>query len=168
MDNEKIEDIICRRIWRRLSKTSLYKLKLGKFYIAGESILGAKPKDISIFPIEKYQFNNFSSDTDLYEIIFRTKNAKTLKLAEGTIIQLCNYHHNSLRELVDSFDFAHIKIGATINFESKICHSGAIEEIYISDDFELSKINESIFYTEFEYFFSSLIRTLKYYERGEF
>lgn len=141
-------DIITTRI-----KSILFKNPelTGTFYIAGGCLTGII-NDVDIYPVNGI----FQYPVDS-KLIFKSKNANSYQ-GSSNILQYCNYKKDSLQELVESFDYAHIKIGAKISKHS-------IEEIYISPDFVIAKVTDQSFYTGSEYPFSSLIRILKYYKR---
>lgn len=166
MNDQKIKKIIRSRLETRLKNLLLSGISLGHVYVAGGFLLRRDPNDIDIFPTKLKQFDKYDKDTEYYTIVSRTANAKTLKLKDGTIIQLCNYFHETLEKLVESFDFAHIKVGAQIELDGDL--GLVIKDIYISNDYKIAKISEFTFFTGSDYPLSSLIRILKYYERGEF
>jgi hypothetical protein len=76
---------------------------------------------------------------------------------------MCNFFHPSLKALVDSFDFAHIQIGAMVDIKCK-----CVEEIYYTEAYEKAHIIESTAYVHSEYPLSSLIRLVKYAKRDAF
>lgn len=110
--------------------------------------------DYDIFPINKDDFNKVCTKLNNY-IVFKSKNAITVHY-DGITIQFCKYHHNSLKELVDSFDFAHCQIGAEINSFTQVV------DTYASQNYIDWKMTDEDVYTGSEYPLSSLIRTYKY------
>lgn len=110
--------------------------------------------DYDIFPINKDDFNKITDKLIDY-VVFKSKNAITVRYNDITV-QFCKYHHNSLKELVDSFDFAHCQIGAEINNFTQV------EDTYASQNYIDWKMTEEDVYTGSEYPLSSLIRTYKY------
>lgn len=110
--------------------------------------------DYDIFPINKDDFNKITDKLIDY-IVFKSKNAITVRYNDITV-QFCKYHHNSLKELVDSFDFSHCQIGAEINNFTQV------EDTYASQNYIDWKMTEEDVYTGSEYPLSSLIRTYKY------
>jgi hypothetical protein len=163
MEADKIIRPIKNRLISRLSKIDLKSLSLGEVYIAGGFLLKSEPKDLDIFPTEKNQFKAIKDNSA--KILSETANAKTLELKEGTLVQLCNYWYPNLQKLVDSFDFAHIQIGALVDTAAQ---PAKIKQIYLSNQFKEAQVSENTFYTGSDYPLSSLLRILKYYERGLF
>lgn len=168
--NELIYNIIKDRLSRRLKSIAfdIGEVMDGEsFYIAGNSLNSMEPNDYDIFKVS----SDMSFDVDNKEVITSTKNAITIKTKFGKILQFCNYYHNSLKELVDSFDFAHIKLGAKVKFiDGGFTQEDyyEIEELYISEDYLVARGVESTFYTGSKYPISSLMRLIKYQKRGDF
>jgi hypothetical protein len=127
-------------------------------YVAGNCLNRANPNDIDLFPVREGDFVAH----DFEKVLSKTPNALTVR-EDGVIIQLCNYHWNSLKELVDSFDFAHIQIGAKLDIRHSV-----VEEIYCSDNWMLAHQVESTWFTGSAFPLSSLIRANKYIQREEF
>jgi len=160
---DEIDEIIKNRVVNRLSAMIPFLREFGinEFYIGGNSLNRGKPRDYDLFPVKKNDFDK--SGMGKYTII-STKNARTIRYLD-MVIQMCNYHHESLAALIESFDFAHIKVGAHV-----VCDEIGIEagEIYYSQDWLIAKSVESTRYTGSEYPLSSLIRCLKYHGRGDY
>ena len=165
-----IEQFIFERLKRNVDFKWLQFTCKEDFYIAGNSLNNSTPNDIDIFPSSIDQFSDIESDLnqEFDKILSKTRNSITVK-HNGMTYQFCNYYHNSLKELVDSFDFSHIKIGAFIkvneDFEDDI-HS--FNQFYMSEEYKNSKIIGDTEYSKSEYPLSSLIRTFKYFKRGDF
>lgn len=155
MNSETIKKVLTSRAIRVIKKAQGL-LDTGEFYIAGGCIASNEFNDIDVYPVKDKPFLVPKSEV---EIIARTKNASTIK-KNNVIIQFCEYKKDSLEELVNSFDFAHIKVGAYVV-------NGSIKDVYYHDTYETAKIIESSFYTNSEYPFSSLIRILKYHKREQ-
>lgn len=178
MEDVKLQ--IQERIQRRVNKfaNELGKI-LGKdfeFIVAGNSLNKDIPNDFDLYANGKYEFEFEKLRLELKDnIISSTKNALTAKFGDTTV-QFCSYKKNSLKELVDSFDFAHIQLGALYvidrsnTFEEK--HIALVKDLYVSENWEKAKLLETTFYTEPKledsYPLSSLIRVFKYQERGTF
>lgn len=178
--NEKFDNIIRQRIYQRVPINQLIRAGIKDFYVAGNSLNKLAPNDIDIFPVS--DFFNRDQALKLGTIVSETKNATTVKVnVDDTIqhqtvddqneirvvgktitIQLCNYSHDSLEKLVESFDFAHIRIGAKINV------SGTVESVYYTKDYIDAKMCQSTEYIGSEYPLSSLMRAFKYAKRGDF
>lgn len=156
-----VKDIIEKRIKKRLPEDFISITGLEHFYLAGNSLNNDTPNDLDIYPLKPY----VPSDRVGKYIISRTKNAITLKIS-NTLIQICNYFKPNLIDLVDSFDFAHVKIGAEL--KNNICNKLDIIDIYMSDDWVKAKLLCNTWFTGSEYPLSSLIRTAKYIKRNDF
>lgn len=175
---EKIKEQIKARIKKRLKfiEEDLGCILNGKsFYIAGNSLNEEKPNDFDLFPMRRKDFRsdniNLDSENNIY-IVSKTKNSDTL-IIQGKAIQLCHYHHKGLEELVESFDYAHIKIGAKVSFKvnnriDEISYTILVKEVYFSDDWLQAKALGNTFYTGSEYPLSSIVRAFKYQKRGNF
>jgi hypothetical protein len=143
----------------------LNKLGIKNFYMAGNSMNKEPPHDIDIFPVLKAKtIHDLASKLDSDEIICLTKNALTIK-SEPVAIQICSYHHKSLKELVESFDFAHIQIGVKVKLDGD---NIKIEQVCLTDDFVVSHTIGRTYYTGSVYPLSSLIRVSKYKQQGAF
>jgi len=170
-------DIIKYRLLKRVRPilNELYKILGSDFtlFIAGNSLNKNEPNDFDLYAGEDSEFDllaikEYSMKHSNCEYITDTKNALTIKI-NGLVVQFCKYKKFTLQELVDSFDFAHIQIGASL-----IADNGMfiIDEVYYSENWEKAKILETTFYTEPEietsYPLASLLRCFKYKERGDF
>lgn len=141
------------------------------FYIGGGCLVMDKPNDYDIFvqdPEEVYQ-THFNVG---YELVYKSKNALTIKKGKY-IIQLCNYWKPTLKELVDSFDFAHIQVGVTIgNFDENYSYYETSEDRVINVYYTKAYVESlltgrtRIANTRLEYPMSTVLRTQKYFERG--
>jgi hypothetical protein len=176
--NEKFDNIVRNRIYQRVPFGQIEAAGIAEFYVAGNSLNKQPPNDIDIFPVG----NPFTKEQaqKLGFIVCETRNAITVKVnldstmnhhtvdGENEIniggrtvtVQLCNYHHENLEKLVNSFDFAHIQIGA------KVDRTGI--EVYYTKAYEDSKLCQSTEYIGSEYPLSSLLRAFKYAKRGDF
>lgn len=173
MNTEKINDIIVRRAYK-LKFDNIYSLIDNKpFILAGGSLCGDKVNDFDIYPVSGSEFLVSDIEEKICEdeifnkttkLLSKTKNALTLDF-NGQIIQFCNYKKDTLKELVDSFDFAHIKVGIRFQGNGEPPHA---DGVYFSDDFVLANVGKTTYYTGSEYPTSSLIRTFKYAIRGKF
>jgi hypothetical protein len=166
----KIEELFSKRIEKRLKPfAGVLRSVLGSkpgFYFAGGGLL-KDCHDIDLFPMSQGDFNGLEFP-ESYVCLGQTRNAQTIKqLSTGKIIQLCSYYHPSLKELVNSFDFSHIQIGAEMAFIGKGEDlSLVVEHLYYTDAFTDAHSLEQTWYVGSEYPMSSLIRLFKYKERG--
>ena len=158
MDDD-IKAVIRHRIKERIPWDALISFCLPEVYIAGNSLNRANPNDIDLFPIRPEDFKTLPTDKRL---ICATPNALTYKLGD-TAVQFCNFYHPSLIGLVDSFDFAHVQVGARVNLQDK-----TVGEVYYSDKWITAHCTGSTFYTGSDFPLSSLIRINKYIKREEF
>lgn len=95
----------------------------------------------------------------------------------GKVVQFCKYKKESLYKLVESFDFAHIQVGTRVEIEWRPggfegdpggYESSTVDEVAYTPDWEQSHLLETTWYTGSEYPLSSLIRTVKYFQRGAY
>ena len=176
--NEKFDNIIRQRIYQRVPLNKLNEAGIYGFYVGGNSLNKQPPNDIDIFPVKT--LFTLEQASKLGNVVCSTKNAMTVKVdlekiishqtVEGqneievsgkTItVQLCNYLHDDVEKLVNSFDFSHIQIGAEVNFNDI--------KVYYTKNYEDAKMCQSTEYVGSEYPLSSLIRAFKYAKRGDF
>lgn len=180
--NREITEIITKRILKRTNEFKDFILDiLGdnfQFAIAGNALNKQEPNDYDLYAIGKNEFSFIEIKKKLLEleggVLTETVNALTVKF-KNTVLQFCRYKLPTLKELVDTFDFAHIQIGAS--FTTKVDDNNGykflkLEDIYASKNWEKAKMLETTFYTkpklEGSYPLSSLLRIFKYKERGVF
>lgn len=177
--NEKFQNIVRQRIYQRVPLEQIAAAGINQYYVAGNSLNKQPPNDIDIFPVDKLFTKEQAQKLGV--IVSETKNATTVKVAldsslshqtvdgeseihvsgKKTItVQLCNYHHENLEKLVNSFDFSHIQIGAKVDKDGV--------EVYYTKAYEDSKLCQSTEYIGSEYPLSSLLRAFKYSKRGDF
>lgn len=170
------EQIIHRAEKRVPGWVIAFLLNNDSFIIAGNSLNRDKPNDFDIYPDNEQEFDfdsireNCESLENRCYVICETKNSMTVS-ADGNILQFCKYKKDSLENLIKSFDFAHCQIG--VHFSSAENDTGGIDNPYCdhacwSDNWLKAKAIESTFYTGSEYPISSLIRLVKYQNRGMF
>jgi hypothetical protein len=157
--HDDVVKVIEHRIEERIPWDALISFAIPEVYIAGNSLNRANPNDIDLFPVNSDDFSFLADDK---RIICKTPNASTYKL-DNTIVQFCNFRHTTLALLVQSFDFAHVQIGAKINIQEHV-----ISEVYYTDAWTTAHCTGSTFYTGGEFPLSSLIRINKYIKREEF
>ena len=155
-----IESIIRQRAEDRMSWGFLKHQSITQGYFAGGGLLRESARDIDLFPKTEKTFQVEHQDCR----VCQTANASTYRW-EGVTIQLCNYWHPSLKELVESFDFAHIKAGVRFYRSGNV---NKIKEVYVSPDFLEAHQADTSFYTGSAYPLSSLVRLVKYAKRDVF
>ena len=173
--NEFILERIKFRMNKRLEK--FYKpiaLLLGEdvdYYVAGNSCNSSVPNDYDIYPIKnKFDFDviKIYAEKMKMSIVSETKNALTI-LINGTPVQFCSYVKPSLLALIESFDFAHIQIGIRVhNKWNGEYEFSEIKETNVTYAWEESHLLDTTWYTHSEYPLSSLLRCVKYAQRGDF
>jgi hypothetical protein len=156
----ELHETITYRIQKRIPWGALRKNlpTVNSVYVAGNCLNRSNPNDIDLFPTRKDDFDSYGFE----KVLSKTPNALTVR-EDGTIIQLCNYHWDDLRDLVDSFDFAHVQIGAKIDIRHSV-----VEDIYYSDNWLLAHQIESTWFTGSAFPLSSLLRANKYIAREDF
>jgi len=170
--NSSLTETITHRINSRIPIRFLKQHISESFYIAGNSLNRGNPNDIDLFPSDGNPFSvsneiwTEDGQTKSIKILSKTKNAITTNIhvdGNSYIVQFCNYIHPSLEDLVNSFDFSHVQVGAHVNGLHDTDY-----KIYFTDDYVKSKLIESTEYTKSEYPLSSLLRTFKYHKRNDF
>ena len=160
--NYTITNALAKRVSNRIKpiKALLIELGITKFRVGGNSLNPNKPNDIDLYPIDSFHLPEKMPKT--IELLSRTKNATTIRY-NNTIVQFCNYQHPSLDELVRSFDFSHIQIGA----EVELTQADIISEIYYTHAYIEARVLKDSTYTGSDYPLSSLFRLNKYSNRKE-
>lgn len=92
-----------------------------------------------------------------------TNNALSVTTKEGRRVQFCRYWKDTLEELVDSFDFAHIQAGVEFMRETL---GFTLKKVYLSENKKIAGAIGESFFVGSEYPLSSLLRVEKYQERG--
>jgi hypothetical protein len=132
----------------------LEPLDLDEYYIGGNSLNGTPLNDIDVFPDIMPPIIKLERD---FEILQETPNAVTLMVGKN-VVQLCKYHKPNLAELVESFDFAHIQVGARVG-------QGVVCNVEFTEEWISSNALGRTWYTGSDYPISSLTRLAKYASR---
>ena len=186
--NENVKSVIKARAKSRFAKFDNNFLKFlyttfpeHKFYIGGNSLNNGIPNDLDLYPINK----NYPAFDDVIHSLALIKadyyyspgSAKnTLSITyQGKSVQICRYIKNSLEELINSFDFSHIQVGASAHVEKYATgidgagdYEVIIDDVYYTDKYEESKMIGTSEFTGTDYPMSSLIRAFKYAKRDDF
>ena len=149
------------------------------YIIAGNSLNTDKPHDFDIYPDNgTFDFDAIRKRVKSFDgayIVCETRNALTVNLS-GQVLQFCNYSKQTVAQLIESFDFAHIQIGAVIH----ICwdpgspedgggyHNSYIQSVWMTEDYKAAHVIGTTWYTGSEYPLSSLLRCIKYAQRGAY
>ena len=176
---KSIKDVIRERMDARLKSVySAIAICLSYYYdgyfVAGNSCNAAAPHDFDIYPWgNNFNFEEIKSrikSVDGY-VIIETRNALTVNIG-GKIIQFCNYWKSDLINLIESFDFAHIQIGVAVNIEWRPGDFGydcsKIRYVEYTDNWQRAQMLKTTWYTGSDYPLSSLLRTVKYFQRGAY
>lgn len=127
-----------------------------KAILAGSAML---PKhDINDIDVFFYKYRDYKNAVDALKQVykyFETTNCVTIK-TNYVKVQLCKYNYPTMKQLVESFDFAHVQIAYDV-FSQEVTYTEQAKESFIS---------RTTTFTGSEYPLSSLIRLNKYYERG--
>jgi hypothetical protein len=137
------------------------RMALPESFVLAGGAFGKQVNDIDIFPIEADTLNINGSLQDV-ACVASTKNADTWNIY-GHTVQCCNYRYATLKELVESFDFAHIQAGVRVTVNAGCV---AATEVYLSRPFVVSRTIGESWYTGSNYPLSSLVRLNKYSKRG--
>lgn len=173
---KSIKNVIRERMDKRLC--SVYSAiaiclsyKYHGYFVAGNSCNASTPHDFDLYPWcnDKFDFEGIKSRIDSVGgyVIIETRNALTVNIG-GKVIQFCDYWKSDLISLIESFDFAHIQIGVAVNIEwgSDGYEHSAIEYVEYTDNWQRAHMLETTWYTGSDYPLSSLLRTVKYFQRG--
>lgn len=114
--------------------------------------------DVNDIDVFFYNYKDYKNAVDIiaqtYKA-FETTNCVTIN-TDYIKIQLCKYNYPTMKQLVESFDFAHVQIAYDI-YTQEVTYTEQAKEAFIS---------RTTTFTGSEYPLSSLIRLNKYYERG--
>ena len=157
------ENTIRTRVSQRVPLKEISELLGGAVYrVAGNSLNASELHDIDVYPSTKDQFMDIKTRLHgaKHNLLFVSRNAVTAMVG-GRIVQFCNYFHETLSGLVDSFDFSHIQIGVEIKGTS-------VESLYCTEEYVGTLAGGGTRYLGSAYPLSSLIRLVKYAKRGDF
>ena len=171
---QRIKEEIRERVQRRLNKVPEDVIEFleehmpgGIMYVAGGYLNPDNPNDMDIYPVNENlpTFTTMSIKRDGFSFAYNAGDEKnTLSFSYGgKIYQICKYIKPSLKDLVDSFDFAHIQAGCLVEIGTPL----VVKDVYVSEDYIVARTTGKSFYTGTEYPLSSLIRTFKYAKREE-
>ena len=159
---EQIQTKLAQRIEARMPFAKKIYDAVGSFYVAGNSLNEETPNDFDLYPVFKNQFDDVRSKIGEDNVVCVTKNAVTAKI-DGRTVQFCNYFKPSLSELLESFDFAHVQVGARFTIDVAL-----MAKVDFTSDWLVAKSTGQTFYTHSEYPISSLVRINKYIKRGNY
>lgn len=171
-----------RLVW--VAREVLGPLGLDVIRIAGNSLNATAicdVNDIDVYPAHEDDWEYVSKlVADLKEgdplkerlVFSASANALTFETSDGITVQFCSYYKASLEDLVDSFDFAHIQVGAELALvfgDVFDCFVDGTETVtYFTEAWTASRSLGTSEFVGSEYPLSSLIRLAKYTERGWF
>ena len=182
---KNIKDVIKERMNARLK--SVYSAiaiclsyEYHGYFVAGNSCNASAPHDFDLYPwySRKFDFEGIKSRIESVGgcVIIETRNALTVNIG-GKTIQFCNYWKSDLINLIESFDFAHIQVGVAVRIEWKpgdfeddrggYVYS-QVQHVEYTDNWQRAHMLETTWYTGSDYPLSSLLRTVKYYQRGAY
>ena len=177
MIENMIENVIRERMDTRLK--SVYSAiaiclsyECHGYFVAGNSCNAATPHDFDLYPWQNNRFDFEGIKSRIKSVggyvVIETCNALTVNI-DDKIIQFCNYW-KPLVSLIESFDFAHIQIGiaVSIEWESGRYVRSRIENVEYTDNWKRAHMLETTWYTGSEYPLSSLLRIVKYFQRGAY
>ncbi len=182
--NVKINNAIRDRLDARLKNlypviAILLSYEHDEYYIAGNSLNKDKPNDFDVYPsCESFDFKAIKKRLKSFDgayVTCETRNALTVNIS-GSIVQFCNYKKNTIQQLIESFDFAHIQVGAVIHIcwepgdpEDGGGYSNSyVQSVWVTEDYESAHIIGTTWYTGSDYPLSSLIRCIKYAQRNTY
>lgn len=176
-----MEDVIDEVIEARAKRAPLWEIAflLGNedFILAGGCLVMSKPNDYDVFPADNRRFDRNGIRTAVKslnngkrkcEVAYESRNALTIK-CDGKLIQFCDYHYDSLAELVESFDYSHIQVGVRIHCtETDTGGFGTpkVEDVYFTRAYTMSLVSGETEFVGSNYPLGSLMRLRKYADRG--
>ena len=172
-----IEKAIADRMQRRLEKFfKVIALLIGpdteKYWVAGNSCNVAAPNDFDLYCKDGFDLLSIVRNAKQMKlaVVGITRNALTI-IINNKPVQFCNYKKPSLEDLIESFDFAHIQIGVevtTVWDENMSYTESSVEYAVYTNDWAKAHMLVTTWYTGSEYPLSSLMRCVKYAQRGDF
>ena len=181
---KSIKDVIKERMDKRLK--SLYSAiaiclsyHYDGYFVAGNSCNASAPHDFDVYPWgDNFDFREIKSRIESVKgyVVIETRNALTVNIG-GKIIQFCNYNKHDLISLIESFDFAHIQVGVAISIEWRPgdfkddiggYKCSTIKYVEYTNNWQRAHMLETTWYTGSDYPLSSLLRTVKYFQRGHY
>lgn len=170
-----VNDIIKKAVLQRamrLQHGRVYSLTGGKpFILAGGALSGDTVHDFDVYPLRTNPFTRAEIEAAITEkkpagvsVVSTTKNAITVLLDGGQLVQFCSYFKPSLTALVTSFDYSHVQVGVLFPGNNELPR---VDTVFYTDAFVMANVTRCTEYTGSEYPTSSLIRTLKYHKRGK-
>lgn len=112
--------------------------------------------DIDVFFYNSKDYGNAVDAICTVYKYFRTVNCVTITTKDDVKVQLCKYNYPTMKQLVESFDFAHVQIAYDV-FSQEVAYTEQAKNAFTS---------HTTTFTGSEYPLSSLIRINKYYKRG--
>ena len=175
---KSIKDVIKERMDTRLKNmysaiAICLSYKYHGYFVAGNSCNASAPHDFDLYPWcnSEFDFEGIKSRIESVGgyVIIETRNALTVNI-NSNIIQFCNYLKPDLINLIESFDFAHIQVGVAVTIEwgSDGYDHSAVEYVEYTDNWQRAHMLETTWYTGSDYPLSSLLRTVKYFQRGTY
>jgi hypothetical protein len=153
------KEIIGKRALSRLTPaliTFLSDNQVDEIRIGGGGMLHGVPADVDIWPTQNS--TKFKGVAQKYK---PTPDAHFGQFkADGHVIQLCMDQHETLEELIDSFDFAHCQAGAELFRKGKI-GEWQIRKVYLTNHFVAAMICQGTYYVAGRWPLRSLARVPK-------
>lgn len=164
-----VEKVIKDRAFRRVPNVWMRERGITEAYVAGNCLNRYTPHDIDLFPVTAQDCEAWRH-MGAEDLLSRTKNAATYRVGDGPVVQLCFYQHPSLRALVESFDFAHVQVGAHVRvYDNGFAGAGCtVEEVHFTEAWRVAHAVESTWYIGSAYPLSSMVRTVKYAQHDAF
>lgn len=158
---EYVPDVLAKDIF------STYNIQ--SFIVAGGVFCDLYPvRDVDLFETKTGDFSLYRKLPHVENILVKDEGGKafTVKIKSDRAAEydFCNVCYCSLEGLVNSFDFAHCQAGVKL----QLFNDRVLREAYYTDDFSISMMSESTWYTGSEYPFSSFVRLCKFYSYGLF
>lgn len=165
IDKEIRQTVLHRAV--RLDYARVRALLGAGFVLAGGSLCSGEVHDYDVYPEDggKFDLGRIASAIGECEhILARTRNALTVRLANGQVVQFCAYSQPSLRALVESFDYAHVQVGVRFRGDDA-GRQPTVDDVFYTPQFVAANATGRTKYVGSEYPLASAVRALKYHSR---
>ncbi len=146
------------RIGREL-KTKLHNAQVLEFHIFGGACLRGTPNDLDLAPAVR-SAENFQK---LARRFFREPSSQYGQtVLDGVKVQFCMTEPSAIKQLVDDFDFAHCRVGATMSRDQNFAMAEwKVKEVYLGAPFIAAMLTQGTYYAGGRWPMRSLSRVAK-------
>jgi hypothetical protein len=140
-------------------KTELHNAAITEFHIFGGALLRGTPNDLDLAPAAR----TGAEFTELAKRWRRTDESQYGQaLLDGVKVQFCLVEPGELKPLIDDFDFAHCRVGATLTRKrNHVFSPWEVKEVYLAPPFVSAMLTQGTFYAGGRWPMRSLSRIAK-------